>query len=361
MSYKIFKNHLSNCNNQSKLIKKALTIHKDILASGIWSINQFNARNIKYDSVGKIDYYSKKSKKSSINDTIKSVIEWYYFNFRIISNSTTYNYSYIYLSRAGTIKFFDFKNKCVLTFDTNKEIDINKNINGSFSKVFNIINKEPILINGRKYIKEKFISSDPLEAVPYRHLHIIEVLKTYIQYLNLEEGIIKPRLFIVSIEYIYKHSSDPSLKAFIEERIDQLNIIDQQLLYYHAHGDFTPRNIYFHKNEYYVIDIDDFGVYLPGFFDVMHLCTSYTLKSNYNLGLYDEYINLCIKKSFSVPDIPDEITWKFIIWVFYHSPHYANAISVNSHTPQKIDSSWTSFKSKHLEQSSPVNLIAINS
>ena len=359
MTYKIFKNHINNCVKQSQVIKKNFTEHKNILAPGIWNMNQYHAKNIHYNSIGKIDYYSKRKTSFGFKQIIKNLIDLYYFNFHITLSSTSHNCTYMYLSRGGTIKFFNFKDQFVLTSCPNEKIDNNKNNN--FLKVFKTPIKTPIWIDSRKYIIERFIPSQPLEALTDKHFHVIEVVKKYIDYLNHEEGTLKPGIFLDSITHIYNTTTDLTLKSFIEEKIQQLELIDQQLLYYRAHGDFTLRNIYSYDNEYFVIDIDDFGVLLPGFFDVVHLCKSRALKINRDLGLYDKYLNACFKKSFLSSEIPDSLMVKFIIWTFYHSPHYANAISINSHTTLRIDSSWSSVQSQYLVPSQAEQLTTLNS
>jgi len=360
MSFSIFRNHITNCIKQSQIIKNNFSIHKDILAPGIWNINQFHAKNIKHIPIGKIDYYSSKKTPPSYKKIIKNIIELYFFNFRIIISSPVNKYSYMYISRAGIIKIFNFKDQLVLTSCHHNDQEIFKNINSCFLKFFKTPGKTLVWINNRKYIQENFITSKPLEALPDKDLHVIEVFKKYIGYLNLEEGILQPGIFLDSIKYIYKTTSDLSLKAFIEEKIQELELIDHQILYYNAHGDFSLRNIYFHEKEYFVIDIDDFGIFLPGFFDVVHLCKSRLLKPSSSSGLYDEYLNLCFKKSFISSIVPENLILNFIILIFNHSPHYAKALSINSHTTLRIDSSWSSFKSKYLDSTTMEQLMPLN-
>lgn len=330
--------------------KKNLKDHKHLLHPGLWLMDVRSSWRI---GIGKESIQTKNAISPPYVDAKKKLYGIYYrltgaslfFLTKGKSQEIEFDFDLVFFSRSDTIKFFDFKNEWVLTYYPNP-IDIKTDIqelHKPFFSIFKTVDVEQIIINNITYKKEKFLSSPILALNPEKLKYAKDIFKNYNKYLNISKGTTQPGLFLNGIKYMATILSDPTFDAFVKRHSIQLDAIDKNLLYYPAHGDFNAENIIVHNDQVVIIDLDEFGTLLPGFFDLMYLCRPFELNEAYNKPGFTDLFDTCLVESFDSYR-PDFSYLHLIMWIFYNTPYYREAVNLSPVNKNVLVSSWGKFK-----------------
>jgi len=353
--HKTVSNDLIRLNN----VKTRLKEHKHFFNSGIWMVDvrcackiggEKGTHQLKNAVSPPLPLFNKKLYNLLYKLTGLSFFVW-------VKNKTEQEYKIdlVFISRCNTIKFFDIKNGWVLTYypsppPTTQDIKIKHSI---FFRLFKTIEANFISIKGIQYKKEKYIAAPLLTFHPDINKYTLEIFNRYEKYIQTSKGITQPSLFLGCILYLESMISDPSFKDFIKHHRSGIVDIDQTMVYYPSHGDFNSDNILIHEDEIIVIDLEEFGALLPGFFDLMYLCNAIHIKKAYKIAPYLDPFVTCVKESFLDKKVLSFEFLKFIHWVFYHSIFYRQTLNLSVENSDNLNKSWKSLLTKHL---SDINL-----
>ena len=86
--------------------------------------------------------------------------------------------------------------------------------------------------------------------------------------------------FCESVEYLKKHLDvfEQDQKAIVEDAIKMVE--EEKLTFAFAHGDFTPWNVYYVKDEMRIFDMEYCSDTMPAYIDVFHYLSQTTLLAN---------------------------------------------------------------------------------
>jgi len=340
--------------NRLKHVKSCIKEHEHLFNHGIWLVDlrcgwkvggESGTLQLRDAVSPPLDFLNRKIYDAIYRITGASIL--------VLVNKNAekeYKIDLVFTSRRHTIKFFDIRNGWVLTYYPSSirlTEDIKSN-NSSYFILFKTVEESIVTINGIDYKREKYIDAPLLTLHAEINKFTLEIFYRYHKYLQINEGTTQPNLFLDCISYLGSMISESSFEEFINRHLTEIKEIDKNLIYYPSHGDFNCDNILIHEGEIIVIDLEEFGTLLPGFFDLMYISNALRIKRIYTQNPYSGPFMACVRASFTDERELSFPFLKFMFWIFYHAPFYRKSIKLSVESKMTVNRSWKNLVKNHL-------------
>ncbi|MBT0813159.1 hypothetical protein KIH41_17860 [Litoribacter ruber] len=186
-----------------------------------------------------------------------------------------------------------------------------------FFRFFDIPMISTARIKGKSYFKERFYGREQLHESYRCHVYFRQICQKYSQYLSYRKGLLMPDLFWGTMNILDRTLKSETFSEFIAEQFDNLLWAEEHMLYYPSHGNLRSEKVIVCKKRFFILNLVNFGMLMPGFYDVVILQNDLKSKDVLLDEKSEEFIEQCVALSFDEKSNLSPQVIHFISWVFW--------------------------------------------